>query len=99
MSAVGYKISKKALQDLEQIWQYSAQKWSEDQADTYYLQLLDGIEGIVAFPEKGRPIDHVKKGYRFYPVQAHLIFYRLNSANELLVIRILHKKMNVSDHF
>lgn len=34
-----YHISRKAIEDLEGIWKYTASEWSEEQASNYYRQL------------------------------------------------------------
>ena len=31
-----YNLTNKAVEDLEKIWDYTFQKWSEQQADKYY---------------------------------------------------------------
>ena len=36
-----YKLSNKAVNDLTAIWNYTFDKWSENQADKYYLMLLE----------------------------------------------------------
>jgi len=40
MKPLPYRISKKAVSDLEEIWLYTAEKWSVLQADRYYSLLL-----------------------------------------------------------
>ena len=34
-----YKLTNKAVEDLAQIWNYTFNKWSENQADTYYFDV------------------------------------------------------------
>lgn len=36
-----YKLTNKAVEDLNQIWEYTIYKWSEQQADKYYNLLLE----------------------------------------------------------
>ena len=35
-----YRISAKALEDLENIWIYSFRKWSKEQADKYHRLII-----------------------------------------------------------
>ena len=35
-----YKLTNKAVEDLNDIWEYTIEKWSEEQADKYYNLLL-----------------------------------------------------------
>ena len=39
-----YKLSKEAQIDLEQIWLYTVENWSIDQADRYLNLLIDEME-------------------------------------------------------
>ena len=38
-----YELTNKAVEDLTGIWEYTIEKWSEQQADRYYNLLLDSI--------------------------------------------------------
>ena len=42
-----YIISEKALEDINNIWIYTAENWSVEQADRYYNLIIDEIEYIV----------------------------------------------------
>ena len=41
-----YLISNKAVSDLEEIWLYTLEKWSVEQADRYYNLIIGEIEFI-----------------------------------------------------
>ena len=41
-----YLISEKANQDIENIWLYTYETWTLEQADRYYNLILDEIEFI-----------------------------------------------------
>ena len=55
-----YFIRRKALEDLDSIWQYTYFQWSRQQADKYYNLLIDKILFLAANVEAGRKIDHIK---------------------------------------
>ena len=42
-----YIISAKAVEDINNIWIYTAENWSVEQADRYYNLIIDEIEYIV----------------------------------------------------
>lgn len=92
-----YKISKKAVEDLEEIWVYTFDNWSEEQADRYYNLIIDEIEFISENFMSGKSIEHVRKGYRASKVKSHLVFYRKSDDNQIEVIRILHQMMDVKN--
>ena len=90
-----YIISTKATEDLEKIWQYTYFRWSEKQADKYYNLIIEKIEFIAQNATVGRTMDDIKEGYRQYPVESHIIFYRISENNIVIVIRILHQNMDI----
>lgn len=49
-----YKLTNKAVVDLNEIWNYTVESWSENQADTYYEVLLGFCQDIADNPEIGR---------------------------------------------
>ena len=89
MKSLPYVISKKAVSDLDEIWLYTVEKWSIDQADRYYNLIFDEIQFICKNVNAGKSMEHVRKGYRASKVKSHLIFYRIQN-NIVDVIRILH---------
>ena len=96
MKPFPYVISKKAISDLEEIWLYTVEKWSVDQADRYYNLIFDEIYFICKDINSGKSMEHVRKGYRASKVKSHLIFYRVQN-NIVEVIRILHERMDIAN--
>lgn len=95
MSNNGYRISEKAINDLEQIWIYTFEKWPLEQADRYYNLLISEIEYIAVNFSEGKPMNHIREGYRASKVKSHFIFYRLCDDDIVEVIRILHQRMDI----
>jgi toxin ParE1/3/4 len=96
MKPLPYAISKRAISDLDEIWFYTFQQWSTDQANRYYKLIFDEIGYICKEPASGRQMDHVRKGYRVSKVKSHLIFYKV--VNDVVeVIRILHQRMDIEN--
>ena len=91
-----YRISKKAISDLEEIWFYTVEKWSVEQADRYYHLIFDEIAYICKNENAGKSMNHVRKGYRASKVKSHLIFYKV-AKNVIDIIRILHEKMDMEN--
>lgn len=92
----GYEISKKAGQDLENIWFYTLEKWSLDQADHYVSLLIDEIEYLAKNPLGGKDYSEIRKGYWRSKMKSHFIFYRISELEKKIeIIRILHQKMNI----
>ena len=96
MKILPFIITKKAVADLEQIWLYTAEKWSIEQADRYYNLIFDEINFICRNNSAGKSMEHIRKGYRASKVKFHLIFYRVVN-KKIEIVRILHEKMDVEN--
>lgn len=91
-----YKISHEANQDLENIWIYTYENWSLEQADRYFNLIMDEIEYLADNPKSGKNYDHVKKGYFRAKIRSHSIFYKTNSKIQVIeIIRVLHQRMDI----
>ena len=91
---VKYRLTNEAVKDLEEIWSYTKQKWSLEQADRYYNLIIDEIEFIASNPLLGRSIDYIKEGYRSTKVKSHVVFYKQQQDETILVVRILHQAID-----
>jgi toxin ParE1/3/4 len=91
---IKYRLTNEAVKDLEEIWSCTCNKWSVGQADRYYKLIIDEIEFIASNPLSGKSVDYVKQGYRSTKVKSHLVFYHMTDDNNILVVRILHQRMD-----
>lgn len=92
-----YRISEKAISDLEKIWFYTLNKWAREQADRYHKLIIDEIEYIVDNFELSRDMNYVRPGYRMTKVKSHLIFMRKSKDEVIEIIRILHQNMDIEN--
>ena len=92
----GIIISQEAASDLENIWLYTLEKWSQEQADKYHRQLIEAIKQLAQNPYLGKDVGHILKVYYRLKAQSHLIFYKIDEiGNNIMIIRILHEQMDV----
>ena len=96
MKPLPYVVSKKAVYDLEEIWFYTVEKWSVEQADRYYQLIFEEINYICRHINTGKSMEHVRKGYRASKVKSHLIFYRVER-DRVEIIRVLHERMDIEN--
>ena len=87
-------IKEDAIRDLEEIWLYTFETWSLEQADRYHTLLFEEIEFLSKKPKSGKNLDHVRVGYWSSKVKSHIIFYRILET-EIEVVRILHERMDI----
>lgn len=91
-------FSPRALLDLSEIWEYTADRWDVEQADSYVRGLVDACAEIASGKRNGRNVDDIRPGYFKITVVSHVVFYVL-SDDTVDVVRILHQRMDVSRHF
>lgn len=89
-----YIISEKALEDLNNIWIYTAENWSVEQANRYYNLIVDEIEYVSENFEETKDFGNIRKNYKFSKVKSHLVFYKKIENTEMEVVRILHERMD-----
>jgi toxin ParE1/3/4 len=92
-----YFVNGKALEDLNNIWIYTAENWSLEHADRYYNLIVDEIEFAAKNFETTKDFSHVRKDYKYSKVKSHLVFYKKVTDYEIEVVRILHEKMDVKN--
>ena len=87
-------ILEDAIFDLEEIWLYTIDTWSVEQADRYHSLIMREIQFLATKPKSGKILEHIRKGYLSAKVKSHYLFYRFNS-KEIEIVRILHESMDI----
>ena len=91
-----YHLTNKAVEDLSNIWEYTVDTWSERQADDYYNMLIASYQKITENPRLfGLKYEEIAEGLHGYRANKHIIFYRILADGDILVIRILHQRMDL----
>ena len=91
-----FALSAKAKSDLVKIAKYTQLTWGKAQRNDY-LKILDNSFQLLADePEIGINCDYIREGYSKYPQANHVIYYKERKVNQILIIRILHKSMDVN---
>lgn len=88
------RLLPSARRDLDAIWDYTAQVWGLDQAESYVATLGRDMGRLQDYPELG-PVHRSRVGaFRKFPSGHHLIFYQVTDAN-VVIVRVLHERMDV----
>ncbi|MCF6348858.1 MAG: type II toxin-antitoxin system RelE/ParE family toxin [Flavobacteriaceae bacterium] len=95
MSKNKYRISKQAINDLNDIWVYTLHKWSKEQADRYYDLIIGEIEFVTDNFMAGKSAEQTRKNYRVTKIKSHLIFYRKVNNGIVEIVRVLHQRMDI----
>jgi toxin ParE1/3/4 len=91
-----YRLSRLAERDLEEIYEYTVNRWSVDQAIRYIANIRAAIAGLVEGSKVGRKRGDLPEGYLARRVGSHLIIFR--ETNLILVVRVLHTSMDAPRH-
>ncbi|MDQ6958892.1 MAG: type II toxin-antitoxin system RelE/ParE family toxin [Mariprofundaceae bacterium] len=94
-----FELTKEAKEDLRKIARFTEKRWGRDQRFLYIKQFDDVFHVLAKTPSVGKKCEYIKKGYRKFPQSSHIIFYHENENSKIVVIRILHKNMDVESKF
>ena len=73
-------------------------KVNPNQAEIYYLLLIDSCQELANKPNQGKSYEVVEKNVLGFKTGQHLIFYRIVTEKEIEVVRILHGMMDLKNH-
>jgi toxin ParE1/3/4 len=90
-------LRQEAIDDLNAIWDYTFEQWSEKQADKYYSTLRFACNEIGENPDIGKEYTGIRRDLLGLKSGKHIIFYHLVSEDEIEVIRILHERMDLKN--
>ena len=90
-----YSLTKKALVDLTEIWNYTVSTWSEDQADKYFDEILNCCQRLAENPLIGKDYSQLIPNLKGTKLNRHIIFYRKMIENTIEIERILHEQMDL----
>ncbi len=94
-----YVLSNKAVEDLATIWNFTAEHWSETQADKYYFKILKCCNELAEQKLRGKNYSNIWEGLFGFKLQNHIIFFMKTSPTNIEIIRILHQRMDYRNNF
>lgn len=92
-----FVLTRRALRDLEKIWDDTEERWGSDQAEYYVRRIWQHIEFVATRPELGRSCPEIRAGYFRFPAGSHMLFYG-RSDDGIAIVRILHQRMDFARH-
>ena len=90
-------LRQEAIDDLNDIWTYTFEKWSEKQADKYYATLEFTCMQIGKNPELGNEYEGINSNLLGLRTGKHIIFYQVLTEDEIEVIGILNESMDLKN--
>jgi toxin ParE1/3/4 len=90
------KYSALSLEQIEDIWLYTAETWGEEQADTYVNGLFDLLENLHTKKHLWRAVPHeALQGALYAPYREHFVFFRQLPSFALGIIAVLHQQQDL----
>lgn len=93
-----YRLSAAAAKDINDIYDYTIDRFGEQQAVKYLTGLDERLAFLAEYPDTGRTRDEVRKGLMSLVYQKHVVFYRVMQYG-IRIVRVLHGSMDVPKQF
>ncbi|AMG02451.1 type II toxin-antitoxin system RelE/ParE family toxin [Vibrio mimicus] len=94
-----FTLTISAKNDLKDVAIFTARRWGKEQRNIYLKQFDDSFWLLAENPDIGKGCDEIRNGYRKFPQGSHVIFYQQTGSQQIQIIRILHKSMDISPIF
>jgi toxin ParE1/3/4 len=92
----GYRFTNAARADLLTIGRYTLENWGPDQYDRYLALLQAVCRTLAETAGLGRPY---RGQYLRSPGGSHFLFFRRTAGGDVVIVRVLHKRMLPELHF
>jgi len=98
LSMNSYRLSRLAAADLQEIAEYTIERFGILQARSYRDSLKICFVQLANNPALGRRAEHLMHGLQLFEHQSHVVFY-ISEPESILIVRVLHSSMDVPRHF
>ena len=92
-----FRLSKRAQNDLDALFDHTAGKWGLQQALHYSNLIEAACADLAKAPKLAQDCSFIRPGYRRRGVESHVIYFRTTPWG-IAVIRILHQRMDAARH-
>lgn len=87
---MAYEVSEAADADIEVLFDRGIDLFGQSRAEAYLAGLMKTLDFLASFPRAARLRDELSSPIRAYPYKAHLIFYDIDDADNILIVRVRH---------
>ena len=91
------RFTHRAELDLEAIADYTIERFGVEKARSYLVDFKSCFDHLVENPAVGRRVEHLRTGLRRYEHGSHIVFYQVSDGG-ILIVRVLHYRMDVKRH-
>lgn len=93
-----YELSAAADRDLQDIFDYTTEKFGFEQAVKYVSEFEILFSQLVNNPHLGKSRDEIKAGLKSFSKSSHVVFYRI-LRERIRIVRILHANRDMPKLF
>jgi toxin ParE1/3/4 len=93
-TSYSYELSQEADKDLQDIFDFTAERFGTDQAVEYLVGLEELFYALCAHPHTGRTRNEIRSGLRSSSHRSHTVFYRI-IAKKIRIVRVLHSSRDI----
>lgn len=93
-----YKLSGAASNDVVGIYKFGIKTFGQISAEQYVSSLENFLKELSDRPELARDASMFANNLKYYRFKSNVIFYVFDSTDEILIIRILGKRMDFIQH-
>ena len=94
-----FSLSGKAKLDLVKIAKYTQLTWGITQRNEYLKQLDTAFHYLTAEYKLAISCDDIRAGYKKHFQGSHVIYFKQDKNHSILIVRVLHKSMDVNRAF
>ena len=87
---MNYVLSRKAEEDIVDIFLFGAVRFGLEQAERYHDRLARCFDFLAENPLVARERTEISPPVRIHPIGAHLVVYRINDDGKVFIIRVRH---------
>ena len=91
-----FSLTNAAKADLRSIAKFTEERWGREQRRHYLKGMDDAFNRLADSPALGVSCDYIASDLRKHPFQIHVVYYDIASTNQIVIVRVLHKRMDVS---
>lgn len=97
---VKVRVQEAASYRLDEIYRYTRNRWSTQQADRYIAGLFDAFEKIETGGVASKPVpaEFDVDGF-FFRYEKHVVYWRRLANSDVGIVTILHERMHQIDRF
>jgi toxin ParE1/3/4 len=92
-----YTLRPRARLDLEDIGDYTLERWGEEQEEKYLRMLVRTFQALADNALMGHAFDVIMPGLFKFPAGSHIILYLITDSG-VDIIRVLHHRMDIERH-